>query len=204
MSDLLGSDKETVDVIFPVDGKFLPRDHAQMLHLAVCAQWPQLLDEAGAGIHAIKLVTGTGAQAMLSRRARLLLRMSQQPAKVLLDTQGIDLQIDGQMIRLGPPHARALQPHTTLYAYRVAAANADEPAFMAGIASELAAMGVRGEQVCGKHQHMRLDAGAVDTFSLMLHGLAPEHSLRLQQQGLGPHRLFGCGLFIPHKSAAAV
>ena len=42
------------------------------------------------------------------------------------------------------------------------------------------------------------------TFSMMLHGLGPEQSLRLQQRGLGPHRLLGCGLFVPHKSAAAV
>ena len=42
------------------------------------------------------------------------------------------------------------------------------------------------------------------TFSMMLHALVPEQSLRLQQHGLGPHRLLGCGLFVPHKSAAAV
>jgi hypothetical protein len=38
----------------------------------------------------------------------------------------------------------------------------------------------------------------------MLHALSPEQSLRLQQHGLGPQRLLGCGIFVPHKSAAAV
>jgi CRISPR/Cas system CSM-associated protein Csm4 (group 5 of RAMP superfamily) len=38
----------------------------------------------------------------------------------------------------------------------------------------------------------------------MLADLKPEESLRLQQQGLGPHRLMGCGIFIPHKGIDAV
>ncbi|NCA73146.1 MAG: type I-MYXAN CRISPR-associated protein Cas6/Cmx6, partial [Sphingobacteriia bacterium] len=29
--------------------------------------------------------------------------------------------------------------------------------------------------------------------------LTREESIRLQREGLGPHRGLGCGLFIPHK-----
>lgn len=197
-------DGSVLDVVFPIDGKFLPRDHAQQLHDALCKQWPQLREAAQVGIHAIKLVNGTGEQAMLSRRARLLLRVSRDLATSLLATQEGSLQIDGQTLHLGQPHARDLQPHATLYAYHVAADSADEPAFMADVARELTALGVGGERVCGKRQQMKLGSGVVNTFSLMLHALAPDQSLRLQYHGIGPHRLFGCGLFIPHKSAAAV
>jgi hypothetical protein len=38
----------------------------------------------------------------------------------------------------------------------------------------------------------------------MLSGLNAAQSLRVLRQGVGPHRLLGCGLFVPHKSAAAV
>ena len=193
-----------VDVVFPIDGKFLPRDHTQQLCEAVCQQWPQLAQEAMVGIHAIKLVSGGGEPAMLSRRAKLLLRVPRALAADLLACQGVSLQVDGLELQLGQPHARDLQPHTTLYAYQVAADSADEPAFMAQVARELAALGVAGERVCGKRQHMKLKHGVVNTFSLMLHALAPDQSLRLQHHGIGPHRLFGCGLFIPHISAAAV
>jgi CRISPR-associated protein Cas6 len=41
-------------------------------------------------------------------------------------------------------------------------------------------------------------------FSLMLHALAPEDSLRMQAAGLGTARHLGCGIFVPHKSAGAV
>ena len=38
----------------------------------------------------------------------------------------------------------------------------------------------------------------------MLHGLSAADSLTVQRAGIGPHRALGCGLFVPHKSAAAV
>jgi CRISPR-associated protein Cas6 len=193
-----------VDVVFPIEGKFLPRDHAQQLCDALCRQWPQLAQEGQVGIHAIKLVSGGGEPAMLSRRAKLLLRVPRAMASDLLACQGVSLLIDGQTLQLSQAHLRDLQPHTTLYAYHVAAASADESAFMADVARELTAIGVAGERVCGKRQQMTLGGGAVTTFSLMLHALAPDQSLSLQHHGIGPHRLFGCGLFIPHKSAAAV
>ncbi len=38
----------------------------------------------------------------------------------------------------------------------------------------------------------------------MLDGLSAGDSLRVQQHGLGAHRRLGCGVFVPHRSAAAV
>ena len=194
----------SVDVVFPLEGVFLPRDHAQLLRDALCSQWPMLERENQVGIHAIKLVSGSDDPAMLSRRTKLLLRVPTLLAAKLLTTQGVDLRVDGQTLRLGQPHTRELQPHATLYAYQVAASSADEVAFMADVTRELASLEIAGERVCGKHQHMTLSGAVVNTFSLMLHNLRPEQSLRVQEHGIGPHRLLGCGLFIPHKSAAAV
>jgi CRISPR-associated protein Cas6 len=107
-------------------------------------------------------------------------------------------------LRLGPAHRRELQPHATLYAYKVAAESGDELSLMTAVAHELAGLAVRGERVCGKRQSMQVSGREVTTFSLMLHALAPDQSLRLQQHGLGVNRLLGCGIFVPHKSAAAV
>ena len=63
---------------------------------------------------------------------------------------------------------------------------------------------MRSQVICGKRQQRDWPAGVVTTFSLMLHGLTASDSLRLQELGLGRHRLLGCGIFVPHKSAAAV
>lgn len=194
----------TVDLIFPLSGRFLPRDHAQALKDALCRAWPWLEAEPLAGVQGIKLVPGLEPQAMLSGRAKLLLRLSRERANELINANAIDLEVAGQALRLDVPHVRELVAHTTLYAFHVAASGADEVAFMASVTQALSGLGVGGERVCGKRQQLTLASGVVTTFSLMLHGLAPEPSLHLQQHGIGPHRLLGCGIFIPHKSAAAV
>ena len=193
-----------VDVVFPLAGQSLPRDHAQALQQALCARLPWLATDALAGVHPIKVALGDEDQVLLPRRARLLLRVPVPHLEALMAQAALELNVAGQALRLGAPHWRALQPHATLYAHKVAADGADELSFMAAVAAELSALAIAGERVCGRHQRLRVAGCVLDTFSLMLHGLAPEQSLRLQQRGLGPHRLLGCGIFVPHKSAAAV
>ena len=195
---------EVADAVFPLEGQVLPRDHAQALQQALCAQLPWLDTDSVAGIHPIKVVHGSEDQALLSRRARLLLRVGARRVDELMALAGFDLDVAGHRLRLGVPHRRELQPHATLYAYKVAADSADEIRFMAAVGRELAQLAIGGKPVCGKRQRMLVSGRVLDTFSLMLHELPPEQSLRLQQHGLGPHRLLGCGIFVPHKSAAAV
>lgn len=193
-----------VDVVFAIDGHALPRDHAQALRQVLSAQLPWLDADPVAGIHPIKVVQGSGEQALMSRRTSLLMRVGVERAQELLALPGLELSVGGHLLRLSRPHRRELLPHTTLYAYRVVAESADELTFMAAVDLELTELAIGGERVCGKHQRMVASGGVLDTFSLMLHALSPEQSLRLQQHGLGPHRLLGCGIFVPHRSAAAV
>jgi CRISPR-associated protein Cas6 len=193
-----------VEAAFPLEGKALPRDHAQALQHALAEQLPWLSSDAGAGIHPLKLVSGPESLALLSQRTRLILRVSANRLAELKTVVGVPLDVAGHALRLGEVHLRALQPLATLYAYRVAASSADESEFMQAIEAELAGLAIAGERVCGKRQSLQVDGLEMTTFSMMLHGLVPEQSLRLQQHGLGTHRLLGCGLFVPHKSAAAV
>ncbi|MDO8768008.1 MAG: type I-MYXAN CRISPR-associated protein Cas6/Cmx6 [Burkholderiaceae bacterium] len=204
MTALQAGGDAAVDAVFPIDGQTLPRDHAQALQQALCAQLPWLGTDPLAAIHPIKVVHGNDEQALLSRRTRLLLRVKALHLDDLMALAGLDLGVDGHLLRLGVPHLRELQPHATLYAYRVAADSADEVTFMAAVERELAQLAIGGERVCGKRLGMVVSGRVLDTFSLMLHALPPEQSLRLQQHGLGLHRLLGCGIFVPHKSAAAV
>lgn len=204
MTDLQAEGDTAVDAVFPIDGKTLPRDHAQALQQALCAQLPWLGTDPLAAIHPIKVVHGNDEQALLSQRTRLLFRVRARRLDDLMALAGLDIGVDGHLLRLGVPHLRELQPHATLYAYRVAADSADEVTFMAAVDRELAQLAIGGERVCGKRQRMVISGRELDTFSLMLHALPPEQSMRLQQHGLGLHRLLGCGIFVPHKSAAAV
>lgn len=203
MPQLAPQSPTTVDVVFPIEGHYLVRDHAQELMQVLCQRLPWLVTEAQAGIHPIKLVPGSDPVALLSRRSVLMLRVAIERVPELSFLAGHDLMVADQRLRLGTPHRRELQAHATLYAYKVAADSADEVVFMAQAARELAELGIAGERVCGLHQKLLLTHGVMHAFSLMLHALPPDQSLRVQQTGIGPHRLLGCGLFVPHKSAAA-
>ncbi len=193
-----------VDAVFPIKGATLQRDHALPLQQLLCAQWPWLEIDPLAGIHPIKMVQGSLESGLLSQRARLVLRVTAQRSADLLALPRLELSVAGHRIDLGPARLRELQPHATLYAYKVAADSEDEMSFMALVERELTDLGITGERVCGKHQKMLAAGSELNTFSLMLHSLPAQQSLRLQQRGLGRHRLLGCGIFVAHKSAAAV
>lgn len=195
-----------VDLVFPLSGRSVPRDFAQPLHAALQQALPWLAQEARAGIHPLKLVQGStaGPVGLLSARTRLLLRLPRERVPAAGALAGRTLSVAGHAVELGEPHERELLPHATLYAYAVAAAEEDEVTFMRTMAAELQALGVRTQTVCGKRGSRPHEGRSLTTFSLMLHALSAADSLRVQEEGLGPYRLLGCGVFVPHKSAAAV
>lgn len=195
---------QVVDVVFPLLGQAVARDHAQPLHQAVLALWPWLEHEPAAAVHPLKLVPGNEALGLLSQRTRLVLRVPACRLAELTAAAGLWLQVRGQQLQLGAPQLRALRPYSAMYAYRVAADSPDEAAFMAQVGRELDRLGIVAARVCDKHQRLQLQHGQLDVFGLLLHEMTLPHALRLQQQGLGGHRLLGCGVFVPHKSAAAV
>jgi hypothetical protein len=58
--------------------------------------------------------------------------------------------------------------------------------------------------LCGKEDKLSIDDGELVTRSLMIADLSFEESILLQQQGLGTHRLMGCGIFLPHKDISEI
>ena len=199
------------DLVFPLAGRTLPRDHRLALAQALEAAAPWLAPSdhsAGCGLHPVNLVPGSGDTALLSGRARLLVRLPRERVETLATLQGRTLDVAGHAVTLGTPHVRELLPHGTLYAHLVAAASDDEANFLAAVNTELDALGARCHRICGRRHQVRasVQAGAplLTGFSLMLHGLSPQASLRVLEAGLGAQRRLGCGVFVPHRSASAV
>ena len=200
-----GSGAALVDLVFPVQGDTLARDHRAALAAALLERLSWLGEIAGTGVHDVNVVAGLDAQALLSARSRVTLRIPRERSgAVAAELAGVTLQCDGQALALGPPMVRELLPHRTLYAHFVAAASGDEAQFLADVVAELSALGVEGRPICGRRQQVRGADGPLAGFSLMLDGLSAADASRIMQHGIGPHRQLGCGLFIPHKSAAAV
>lgn len=194
-----------VDVTFALHGESVPRDHRRALAAALERRLPWLADPAHAGVHRINAVAGTGPTALLSRRARLTLRVARERIDDLHSLHGARLELDGHALQLGQQGlVRELVPHGTLYAHLVATDDDDELAFLANIGRELDLAGLPCRPICGRRQVIDNGGHALTGYSLMLDRLSPPDSLRVLESGLGLHRRLGCGLFVPHKSAAAV
>lgn len=189
------------DLAFGLSGS-LPRHYREALAAAVLAALPWLRDEPGGGIHRLNVSQGAGGQALLSARTRLVLRLPQGQVEAAAALAGRSLNLAGHALRLGSPQQRELQPWGTLYAHLVATQAADESAFMHEVDTALRELGVAGRAICGRRQ--ALEGDTLQGYSLMLDGLSAADSLQLMEYGIGGQRLLGCGLFVAHRSAAAV
>jgi CRISPR-associated protein Cas6 len=206
MDDLAPS--KLVDLAFALQGRSLPRHHRQALAQAVLQRLPWLADEPQAGLHRLNLPAG-GTEALLSNRSRLVLRLPRKRVEQAQALAGAELPLGPHRLRVqGPGQVRELLPYGTLYAHLVAAEREAELDFLADVDQALQRLGIAGRRMCGRQQLMtEAQAEAQPTlvgYSLMLDGLQPAHAQQLMEHGLGPYRLWGCGLFVPHKSAAAV
>ena len=191
-----------VDIAFAVAGTALPRDHRRELAAAIERVWPAWAGLEGAGVHRLNVSAGGGPLALLSNRTRLTLRVPRERAAEAAALEGAELQIGSCTLHIGAPQPRELRPYGTLYAHLVAADDADEAAFLLAVAAELSALGVSGRPICGRLQVV--EAGELQGYRLMLDGLSPAAALRVLEAGVGRHRRWGCGIFVPHKSAVAV
>ena len=207
---------EVADLAFRLRGRTLPVEHALALRDAVASVLPWLAEHPQAGIHAVHVAASGngwlrpdsphGAPLSLSRRTRLVLRL---PRALLDDAralEGRELDVAGHPLEVGEARVRDLTPSETLFARYVAhPPHEDEPDFVARVADELGARGLRVRKLlCGQAHRLRSPGGTLHTRSMMVADLAADDSLRLQEQGLGEGRTLGCGLFVHHKSIAPV
>lgn len=200
-----------MDLCFQMNCRHLPVDHAYALSTALRQALPWLDGEPQAAIH---LIYAAGSQngwmrprhspdelLHLSHRAKLTLRL---PRSRIADAErltGTTLDIAGHPLTLGKAQPRLLSKLGTLFARHIVCdPEQREEAFLQETARELAALGVHiRKALCGMDISLYTPDGPLFTRSLMLADLPFAESIRLQQQGIGQHRLMGCGIFIPHK-----
>jgi CRISPR-associated protein Cas6 len=195
-----------VDVVFSLEDGSFDDDHAAALSLAVRSALPWFDDEPEAGILPLSgLAHGNDGQCFVGRRSRLALRLPLRRSASADFLAGRRLDLGGSWLTLGKSSMRPLLPaRGVVYSHLVSVGTADEIEFLALCRNLLAGRGLKPQLISGKARQLRTAAGPVRGFSLMLHGLGAADSLALQEAGLGSHRAFGCGIFIPHKSVVAV
>jgi CRISPR-associated protein Cas6 len=195
---------EVVDVVFSVAGAVLPHDYPLALMRAVAKLLPWFESDPDAGIHPLRGAPSANGVMLLPKRAKLILRLKERRVADALSLSGQVLQIGDSTLNVGAATVRPLRPYGALYSRLVATGSDQEETFINAVTSRLGELAARCALVCGRQQRVQAAEDKIVGFSLMLHDLSAEDSLLLQQVGLGSGRKLGCGIFVPHRLAAAV
>ena len=210
---------DIVDLVFDIDCRELPVDHAHALAEAVRAHAPQIADDTRSGVHNIHLAGSQngwerpdpklGQRLILSRRTKLTVRVAREQREAVRSAlDGAELDIHGCRMRIGKSREKKLSSQGTIFSRYVALEHGEaenENAFLQRVVDQLAERGIKvTKALCGKTAEVAGPSGTVQTRSLMIAGLTAEQSVRIQQEGIGPLRQMGCGIFIPHKGIEAV
>jgi CRISPR-associated protein Cas6 len=213
-----------IDVIFPVSGSTIPRDHGYALYGSIAGAIDAVHGERDIGIFPIRGTPGGDGTLLLNECSTLRLRLPAAKLPMLLPLAGKPLKLDGHALRVGVPHVSALVPAPALAASLVVIKLADvggketggivtPDAFLAAAKKKLDEMNVRGDagiQVISagpragqpRRRVLRIKGKQVVGYAMIVQGLTAEESIRLQEKGLGGRRLMGCGLFLPVRNVA--
>jgi len=207
------------DVSFRIECPCLPVDHAYALAESLSAQQPWIKHAENAGIHPIHVAgSQNGWQRpdndqtlLLSKRTRLKIRINSDHAdKLIASLKDTGHTIGEHKLNILDGRASPLQAASTLLSrYTVyeqdGSDSTDEEIFVQRVISNCEALGYTPTKIlCGRTNAVTTIRGAIQVRSVLLADVPVEHSLLLQEKGLGDLRLIGCGILIPHKDTAAV
>ena len=201
------------DIAYTVDCKTLPYDHAFELSSQVTKILPWLMDDPQNGIHMLHgpdagngWMRSTDDIIFLSKRTRLIIRIAKSNIEKVRKLEGGKIKISDSTLLIGKSYEKPIVATKDLFSKFVMVDDGiNEEQFLEIVSDELQKNGVSlNNVICGKTNILEINNEKKCTRSLMLAGLSRQQSLSLQDKGLGEGRIFGCGLFIPHKSIDAV
>ena len=202
-----------IDVAFKIQCKTLPYDHACDLSKAITSKMPWLLKDKLIGIHTLHgpesgngWVRSEKEEIFLSKRTRLILRISRSDANKAKELEGENINVLGNNIKIGQSNTKTFLIVRDLISRCVLCdKEQDEEDFLLDIKKELFTHGVPIKKaICGKAKSITINGENRFTRSLMIADLSKENSILLQDIGIGDGRIFGCGSFLPLKSIDAV
>ena len=194
MTDALA---EMIDVVFEISGGTLPAAYPYALWDELSRLAPQFGEYENVGVIPLRMPTSNEGM-LIPKRAKLVLRLPLSLADVASGLSQKQMQVAGSELHLGSCKTRPIQHYPTLHSHLVTGAD-DELVFMEEVAAALAAMEVEAKLICGQRHTLADGDSLISGYSLVLHDLSPEDSLRVQYAGLGKERRFGCGIFVPYK-----
>ena len=210
----IATSEEVVDLSYRIDCKQIPTCHAWELSQALYQALPWIKDEPEVGIHQIHGATSgngwerpaDGELIHLSKRTRMQLRVPIDRIEDASELEGQTLDIAGHTVKVGKMATKSIDPFSTIFArYIVVPEGTSEDDFMQSVVDELNARNLDVRKLlCGIGHEFEADGEKIETRSLMIADLDKVSSIALQEHGIGPHRHYGCGIFVPHKGIKAV
>tara|TARA_Y100000782_G_C10145460_1_gene249143 strand:+ start:595 stop:1263 length:669 start_codon:yes stop_codon:yes gene_type:complete len=201
------------DIAYMINCKTLPYDHAFKLSNQITMVLPWLNDNLQNGIHMLHgphaghgWERSTDDTIFLSKRTRLILRIPKTHIDRAKKLEGVTLKISNDTLVVGKSYEKPFTETRDLFSkFVIVDKGINEEQFLEKINNELQQNGVSlHKTICGKTNTLEINNKKKSTRSLMLPGLSKQQSILIQDKGLGEGRIFGCGLFVPHKSIDAV
>ena len=204
---------DIIDLAFSIKCKTLPLNHAWELSREIIKRLPWMETEPSAGIHQIHVAESNNGwmrpdeddeNALLhpSHRTKMTLRI---PFELMTDTKkiiGEELDINGHSLLVGSAKKKKFTNSSVIFSRYVSSElDEDENTFLSRMANELqtkTSFKVK-KMLCGKKHTIVTPDYSFTARNLMIADLDSDTSIKIQQLGLGEHKVLGCGLFIPHK-----
>ncbi len=202
-----------IDVAFKINCKTLPYDHAFSLSNEILKYLPWLKGNKLTGIQTLHgPESGNGwtraenEEIFLSKRTRLILRIPKSEYDKTCKLEGETLKVLGNDIKIGKASKKPfLTVRDLICRFVLTDDDLNESDFLKYVAKEFESHEIHlRKAICGKTKSFTINGDQKFTRSLMIADLSKENSIKLQDVGVGIGRIFGCGIFLPHKSIDAV
>lgn len=178
----------------------VPVDHGHALFGAIKEAAPGLGTTTGLGIHPLRgrPIGEKGELVLDSRTARLRLRLPAEAIPDALALAGKSLRVHSCFLRVGVCSVSSLQPSESLWARTVTRKfdSCDNEAAKENLLQALAAAYPEVRFSVRRARTIRIHQKQILGFEVLAQGLSDEDSLRLQAEGFGGRRSFGCGIFV--------
>mgnify|MGYP001411713932 FL=1 len=206
-------DSDMAELSFSVNCRELPYDHAYELSSEILNLVPQIKNDNRNSIQTLHgPMSGNGwvrpdsENIPLSKRAKLIMRINKSQIDNIKDIEGKEIKLFGNSLKIGVSKVKNFLIVKDLFCRFVISDNKiSEDDFLEKIQMELRNFNVNIKKaLCGRSMTINFGQKTVYTRSLMIADLSKEESLKLQEEGVGEKKLYGCGIFLPHKSIDAV
>jgi CRISPR-associated protein Cas6 len=202
-----------IDVAFKIECKILPYDHISELSKALTNLAPWMLKNNLIGVHTLHgpdfgngWVRSENDEIFLSKRTRLIIRIPKADINKIKLIEGSTINVLNNDIKIGKSIIKPFLVVRDLICRSVLCnQNQTEENFLFEIKEQLNIHGISIKKaICGKTKIMIIEGKNQFTRSLMIADLSKDHSILLQDLGIGSGRIYGCGILLPHKSIDAV